>query len=305
MQTGIDRILTAAVICGTLVSARLAGAHGFVGDRFFPATITTDDPLTADELALPTVSYFKNPADDEGPATRQLGAGFEFDKLIFPRFSLGVSDTYLYQQPVGGHAVSGWDNLEVNAKYELGQSDRHEVIVSIGVETEIGGTGGRYVGADSFSTFAPTLYFGKGLGDLPDALNSLKPLAITGVLGQSFPTRAQIPNVLEWGIAIEYNLLYLQQHVADLGLPAPFKDMIPLVEFSFETAENRGQGGITTGTINPGVLWESKYFQLGVEALIPINRGSGANVGVVVQTWIYIDDIFPKLFGHPVFGGNP
>ncbi len=33
-------------------------------------------------------------------------------------------------------------------------------------------------------------------------------------------------------IAIEYNLPYLQQHVKDIGLPRPFRDMIPLVEFS-------------------------------------------------------------------------
>ena len=30
-------------------------AHGFAGSRFFPATIATDDPFVADELALPTI----------------------------------------------------------------------------------------------------------------------------------------------------------------------------------------------------------------------------------------------------------
>ena len=37
-----------------------AFAHGYAGKRFFPATITTDDPFVADELSLPTVLYIKN-----------------------------------------------------------------------------------------------------------------------------------------------------------------------------------------------------------------------------------------------------
>jgi hypothetical protein len=78
--------------------------------------------------------------------------------------------------------------------------------------------------------------------------------------------------------------------------------MIPLVEFAMSTQENRPGRGITTGTINPGVLYENAYFQLGIEANIPVNHDSGAHVGVTVQMWIYIDDIFPRTFGHPLFG---
>jgi hypothetical protein len=50
-----------------LLSAELlpqnASAHGFAGDRFFPATIIVDDPAVADELSLPTVATFKNGDD--------------------------------------------------------------------------------------------------------------------------------------------------------------------------------------------------------------------------------------------------
>ena len=64
---------------------------------------------------------------------------------------------------------------------------------------------------------------------------------------------------------------------------APFDRLIPLVEFAFETPLNRGEEGQTTGTINPGVIWAGKYFQVGVEALIPINERTGNNVGVIAQ----------------------
>jgi hypothetical protein len=33
-----------------------------------------------------------------------------------------------------------------------------------------------------------------------------------------------------------------------------------------------------------------------------VNAHTGPNIGAVVQVQIYIDDIFPKIFGHPIFG---
>jgi hypothetical protein len=75
------------------------------------------------------------------------------------------------------------------------------------------------------------------------------------------------------------------------------------VEFNMNSPTNRF-GGTTTGTIDPGVMWETQYAQFGVEAMIPANKTSGPNVGAVVQVQIYIDDIFPKIFGHPIFFNN-
>ena len=54
-----------------VVSQLLAGdvfAHGIVGKRFFPATLTIDDPFVADELSLPTYSYQKFGGSSEDPA---------------------------------------------------------------------------------------------------------------------------------------------------------------------------------------------------------------------------------------------
>jgi len=287
----------AAVVGLGMANAR---AHGFVGDRFFPPTIATDDPFAADELLLPSVSIFKSPAGDGSPAVSTTDVGFEFDKEIFPKFALGISGDWLNQKPDGDPSSSGFDNFTLSAKYQLWQNDAHEAIFSLGGEWEIGGSGSKQVGADSASTFTPTIYFGKGFGDLPDALKYARPVAFTGTLGENLPTSAD-PNSLEWGFALEYSLPYLQSQVKDIGLSEPFKNMIPLVEFSFDTPENRG-GGVTTGTINPGILCETKYFQIGVEAIIPVNSATGSQVGAIVQLQIYIDDLWPKLFGHPVFG---
>jgi len=75
------------------------------------------------------------------------------------------------------------------------------------------------------------------------------------------------------------------------------------VEFAFESPVNRGQSGLVTGTINPGILWSGKSFQLGVEAIIPMNQRTGNNVGVIAQVHLYIDDLLPGVF-RPIFGGK-
>jgi len=291
--------VSGAVFAVVGLGAATAHAHGFVGDRFFPPTITTDDPFATDELLLPSLSYFKNAGS---PATATTDAGFEFDKEIFQHFALGISGDYLHLKPDGEPASTGFDDFALSAKYQLWQNDAHEAIFSIGGVWKIGGSGSKQVGADSASTFTPKIYFGKGFGDLPEALEYARPFAFTGTIGEDLPTSAE-PNNLEWGLALEYSLPYLQSQVKDIGLPAPFKNMIPLVEFSFTSPENR-DGGETTGTINPGVLYESKYFQIGAEAIIPANGATGHNVGAIVTLEIFIDDIWPKLFGHPLIGGE-
>jgi hypothetical protein len=289
-----------AVFTAMGMSANSACAHGFVGDYFFPPTITTDDPFATDELKLPSVSYFKSPAAGGGPATGTTDVGFEFDKEIFPKFALGISGDYLFQKPDGQQQLTGWDDFVMSAKYQLWQNDPHQAIFSVGALWRIGGSGSSQVGADSASVFTPTIYGGKAFGDLPDSLKYVKPIAVTGTLGVDLPTSAE-PNNLQWGIALEYSLPYLQEQVQDIGLPRPFRDMIPLVEFSMSSPLNRG-GGQTTGTINPGVLYETKYFQIGAEALIPVNSASGHNVGAIAQLEIFIDDIWPKTFGFPLIG---
>ena len=151
----------------------------------------------------------------------------------------------------------------------------------------------------------------------------MKPVAITGLVGVAIPTSASTrsvtinettgerdidierhPDVLEWGFAVEYSMIYLQEQVKDIGLNAPFDRLIPLIEFAFETPLNRGEQGKTTGTINPGLIWSGKYFQVGEEAMIPVNTRTGNDVGFVAQLHFYLDDLFPRSLGRSPFGGN-
>ena len=300
---------SAAVLVLLLVRLALphsAAGHGFAGARFFPATLSTDDPFVNDELSLPTVSTMDTP---EG---RETTISVEIAKRITPTLGIELGEEFLDTNPTHEHEASGFGNLGLGAKYQFFTSAEHEAILSLGAEVEIGGTGQHRVDADSFSTWTPAFFFGKGFGDLPDTLSLLRPAALTGLVGVSIPTSdstrnsdgeiERIPNALQYGFALEYSMIYLQQQVKDLGLKAPFDRLIPLVEFSFETPLNRGQSGQTTGTINPGVIWSGKYVQVGVEAVVPINERTGKSVGVIGQLHFYLDDLFPRSLGRPLFG---
>src|ERR1700677_2922688 len=113
-------IVSGTVLVAIGFGSIMVHAHGFVGDRFFPPTIATDDPFATDELLLPSVSYFKSPGS---PPTGTTDGGFEFDKEIFPHFALGISGDYLHLKPNGEPEANGFDDLTLSAKYQIWQND--------------------------------------------------------------------------------------------------------------------------------------------------------------------------------------
>jgi len=297
-------------------------AHCFVGARFFPATITVDDPCVADELSLPTVSSFKN---EDVPPARQLDISGEFSKRITDAFGVSVESTWTRIRPPGGPTANGFQNLETMAKYQFLTAAAHELVMSAALSVEWGNTGAQAVGAESFSVITPTLFIGKGMGDLPAAAGWLRAFALTGQIGYAMPSQSSKPifgvdpdtgeqtvdverraKFLVYGGSLQYSMPYLKANVVDLGLPDFINQLIPLIEVQFQTPAGNGfDTGIgTTGTVNPGVLWVGKSFQVGIEAIIPINRASGSGVGVVGQLHWYLDDIFPNSIGRPIFAGT-
>jgi hypothetical protein len=87
-------------------------------------------------------------------------------------------------------AVNGFQNLETTIRWQFATLARHEFVMSAGLSIEWGGTGAQAVGAESFSTYTPTIWVGKGFADLPDSLGWLRPFAITGQFGYAIPGSA-------------------------------------------------------------------------------------------------------------------
>ena len=310
MSRPILRAAALAVVASIPMSH--ASAHCFVGGRFLPATLIVDDPCVADELSLPTASWMRN-GDD--PSANEVDISGEFSKRLTDTFGVSVGSTWTHIRPPGEPSVSGWQNLETSFMSQFYTNAEHEFVMSAALNVEWGGTGSNSVDADSFSTITPTFFFGKGFGDLPELFGWIRAFAVTGQVGYAVPTKSVTmtvedddisiennPSVLQYGGTLQFSMPYLKSSVIDAGLPDFINHLIPIVEASFETpvSNNTGNSLGTTGTVNPGVIWVGNYYQVGAEAIIPINRASGTGTGVIAQLHIYLDDLFPDTIGRPL-----
>lgn len=303
MRNLILRAGAAGLAALSVSDAAPASAHAVVGNRFFPATLATDDPGVADELSLPTLSSARSGGD---PSTRQLDVSGEYAKRLTDRLGISVGEAWTRLKTSGEPTSHGFQNIETTLKYQVLASARHEALLSTGLSVEWADSGAARVGAEHHATFTPTIYFGKGAGDLPESLAWARPFAVTGLVGYAVPSRARDgldrnPTVLRYGLAVEYSLPYLVARVRDLGLPEVINHLTPIVEASFATPVAQAGGARTTGEINPGVIWSGRRFQLGAEAILPINRESGRGVGLRLQAHFYLDDLFPGSVGKPVW----
>src|SRR5260370_28437862 len=211
-----------------LVPLSKRAAHEIVGNRFFPATIGIDDPGVNDEVSLPTVDNFKT---GDVPPVRQRDISGEFSERITEDFAISFGSTYTFLGPIDPTAAgaNGFQNLDTTFKYRVFKSPEHEFVMSVGLSVEWGGTGAANVGAEAFTPYLPNIYFGKGLGDLPDTLSRITPAPITGQVGYAIPARnfttifgiypdtgSQTvdtefhPLLLNWGARIQYIMPYFK-----------------------------------------------------------------------------------------------
>ncbi|MBI3637145.1 MAG: hypothetical protein HY216_13195 [Candidatus Rokubacteria bacterium] len=130
-----SRHLVRCLIAASIVFAVVhdAEAHGLVGQRFFPATLATDDPFVADELSLPTLFHL----------TRETDVSGEFSKRLGPNLGIGLGGTWKILDPAGSPTITGFDNLEVTLKYTVFKSEAHETLLSVGLGWDVGGTGAK------------------------------------------------------------------------------------------------------------------------------------------------------------------
>ncbi|HTP65824.1 MAG TPA: hypothetical protein VMJ66_10580 [Geobacteraceae bacterium] len=282
----------------SVVVADVAHAHGIAGNRVFYPTLTIDDPAVADELSLPTVTTFHQNAAPDGSTQgfRLIDFGVEWDKRITENFGFAANWDYLVQDNDDGSSNKGLTNFLLTLKYQLYVNDAHEFMASVGITREFPSTGAKAVGASLNGSTTPKVYVGKGLGDLP--IGYFRPLAVTGTYGYSFSDDRNVdPDQMNIGISVQYSLPYLQQHVVDIGLPGFFAKMTPLVELNM----TKSPGQPTTGTIAPGILFTEKEWQFGIEALLPINRATNTDIGIIAQIHYFLDDLYPRSLGRPLF----
>lgn len=277
-------------------------AHGVVGKRWFPTTVVIEDPFVSDEASL-VVGHIKGLHEKE----TELEA--EISKRLSPNFAIGFGGSYRILDSLDPEEPNayGFSNPEISLRYQFIRDPVHELASTIALGITPGGVGAKRVEALSETTLTPALQIGKGFGDLPDWADWLKPLAVTSSVGFNLFTghshTEEQENSLEWGVTVMYSIPYLQSFVKDIGIPWPFSRMFPIVEFRGETLLTGHESGETTAFANPGLIWAGKYFELAVEAQIPLNDISGKNVGILGMIHFFLDDIAPNIFTWTPFHG--
>jgi len=316
----------AIAAAATFAGIGAALSHTIVGQRVFPATLAIDDPGVNDELGLPTFSYFANPDN-----SNEFDFNGAFQKTITYNLSFSIADTFTHltnalkaDGTIG--TINGWKTLRTQLKYVPYQNAEHEFIVSVAGSVAWGETGNDSIAPDPSSLLTVKGFVGKGFGDLENEW--LRPFAVTGEVDYTWSTHpidvtgvdsfgnvliSQTPTVLTYGATLQYSLLYMNAFVHEV--PPFFRNLIPTVEFVAATpVSNIGPsvpGAIigtheTLATVQPGCFYIGRLgsvsFELGAEAVIPINHASGRNVGAMAILDFFLDDIFPDTIGKPLFG---
>jgi hypothetical protein len=301
-------------VMAMLGSAHSAHAHGIAGNRYFPGTLTFDDPAVADEAIVPGFASVKLPGEGVDMVDNRIN--WSLFRLLTPTLGVGADSGFIHRSWSTAER-SGFDTTHLTIKGEVFRNDLHETLVSAALTWGIGRSGAQGVGASAPDTVQPGIFFGKGFGDLPDRLAWLRPFGITGAFVGELPARGSSINfalspatgelgpmltlnvdTLHWGFAIEYSTLYLTDRFTPGRLPKqePLNQLVPLIEFAFDSP--RGQK--TTATMNPGLSYVAVAWQVAAEAIVPLNREAGRSVGVRTQLLFFLDDLIPSLFGKPL-----
>jgi hypothetical protein len=75
---------------------------------------------------------------------------------------------------------------------------------------------------------------------------------------------------------------------------------VPLVELAWSSPAPKPSNLCIQLVFAPGVIYSANSYQIGVEAIIPANRASGRNIGVIAQVHLFFDDLFPNSLGKPL-----
>jgi hypothetical protein len=141
--TTLRRVALAITVASLPLSNALA--HCFVGERFFPATLVTDDPCVADKMSLPTVDYFPT-AGIGAPAGREVDIEADISKRITADFDVDIQYTWTQIRTPNSPTQAGFSDLETTFQYQLLKYAPTELALMLGLIVDWGGTGATNAG---------------------------------------------------------------------------------------------------------------------------------------------------------------
>lgn len=275
------------------------GAHGFAGKRYFPATLTFDDPFPQDEFGL-IYNSMNDVSNEEGEKVDLRSLDIEYAKTITPGFALSIGTASIRTELPDSSSEHGLDNIEVGAKILGNVDEENESVWAYGLDIDVGDTSTNDIG-EAYSVYSPSFYFGKGFGSAFEQSSSMRALALTGKIALAVPGQSDQPRSLDTAFALQYSLSYLASNIKDVGAPDWLRDSFLVIEMPLQTCLNKDCDGEVTGTVNPGIIFFNHWGQLSFEARIPVNDRTGDSVGALVQLHFNLDDVFPNSLGKPIF----
>jgi len=286
----------AAVFVACCVTAGTAHAHGVVGERSFIEPFITEDVNPKNEFVI------ARPQWTEGNDAKTFGLGFGLEKKLADTFSITLDGEWDSVSPLPRDEpqATGFNNLGITLKQAFFINPEHEAIASAAVEATAP-VGSAKVGAEQDWFFKPFLLYGKGFGDLPKSLNFLRPLAVQGDIGFEIGIDPARTTILDYNMAWQYSIPYLQSSVYDLGWGWPFSDLIAVTEFNFEHGVHGEDSGQARYFTTPGVVYMDRFVEIGVAGRFPltVQAHQEINWGVIGIVDLFIDDIFPATKWQP------
>ena len=76
-----------------LAGVHSAYAHGIAGNRFFPGTLSFDDPAVADEAILPNFASFKSPVDGGNVVDNRFDWSIRRSSAVRPRIDFRAASS--------------------------------------------------------------------------------------------------------------------------------------------------------------------------------------------------------------------
>jgi hypothetical protein len=286
---GITSVFALAIAGATPTAS---DAYTAAGDRNFPALLILPQIGPTDSLWIP-ISTMPMEALQTTDPTRDTSFEGTYSKLITEELGIQLGDGLVHRNRLHASSVTGAQNFSALLQYEAILDPPHEFLLSVQIGHEFGGTGDQIVGSKTHGATTPGVTFGKGLGDLP--IGYWRPLAVTGFAGYEIGKGARA-NVFQAGFSVQYSVPYLVSKVANVDLPPFFRGMTPMTEVMFNSEHKMN-------LVAPGISYSrGSGWELGIEAMIPTTRATGAGIGVIAQLLIQLDYLLPdSVVGRPIF----
>jgi hypothetical protein len=117
-----------AAAMSVLAGVPPADAHGIAGNRYFPGTLTFDDPAVADELILPNFSSLAHTNNNENVVDNVFAGAFT--RLLTDKLGISVDSSWIQRNRTSFPQQAGFGLTSLSLKGQVLEDDPHEALVA-------------------------------------------------------------------------------------------------------------------------------------------------------------------------------